>query len=148
NQMERALRERENRFRRLADYAPMMIWMTGTDKLCKWVNKPWLKFTGRSIDQELGNGWTEGLHPQDRDRCVEIFVRAFESRRPFTVECRFRRHDNQWRWIHDTGVPLYQENGTFDGYIGSCIDITAMKQTEQELERHRKDLRTMASELM
>jgi PAS domain S-box-containing protein len=129
---EQSLRESEARFRHLADNAPVLIWVSGPDKKCTWFNKPWLEFTGRSIEQELGDGWTEGVHPKDIDRCLRTCVIAFNARKLFTMEYRLRRADGQYRWVLDTGVPQFA-GSEFTGYIGSCIDITERKQAETEL---------------
>src|SRR5216110_911842 len=128
---EEALRESEARFRTVADAAPVMIWMSGTDKLCNFFNKGWLEFTGRAIDQELGSGWTEGVHAEDRHRCVGVYKRAFDARKPFTMEYRLRRSDGEYRWVLDNGTPRFAPDGTFLGYIGSCIDITERKQAQE-----------------
>lgn len=120
-------------FQTLVDYAPVMIWISGTDKLCFYFNKPWLNFTGRALEQESGNGWAEGVHPEDFDRCLEIYVSHFDQRAPFQMEYRLKRHDGEWRWILDTGTAYYDENHEFQGYIGSCIDITDMHNANQDL---------------
>lgn len=120
-------------FQTLVDYAPVMIWISDTDKLCFYFNKPWLDFTGRTLKQEYGNGWTEGVHPEDFDRCLEIYASHFDQRAPFRMEYRLKRHDGAWRWILDTGAAYYDENREFQGYIGSCIDITEMHDSNQNL---------------
>jgi PAS domain S-box-containing protein len=125
-----ALREREARFRELADAAPVLVWTSGTDALCDFFNKPWLEFTGRTMEQELGHGWAEGVHPDDFDRCLEIYLSSFEAREPFRMEYRLRRADGEYRWVLDSGVPRFTESGTFTGFIGSCIDISDQKRTE------------------
>jgi two-component system, LuxR family, sensor kinase FixL len=125
-----ALRESESRFRAMADTAPVMIWMSGTDKLCTFFNKGWLGFTGRSLAQELGNGWAEGVHREDFDRCFEVYANSFDARQPFTMEYRLRRGDGQFRWVLDNGTPRLASDGNFLGYIGSCIDITERKQAQ------------------
>jgi PAS domain S-box-containing protein len=127
---EEALRASEEMFRILADTAPVMIWVSGPDKLCTFFNKPWLDFTGRAMGEGLGYGWAEGVHREDYDRCLEIYVKSFEAREPFKMEYRLRRHDGEYRWILDHGVPRYSPGGDFLGYIGSCIDITERKQVE------------------
>ena len=132
---EEILRASEERFRIMADTAPVMIWMAGTDKLCTFFNKPWLDFTGRSLEAEFGNGWTEGVHPEDLEHCVQTYVACFEARRPFGMDYRLRRHDGQYRWIFDQGVPRVSSRGTFLGYIGSCVDVTERKQAEAEREK-------------
>ena len=131
-QAEAALRESEERFRNMADTAPVMIWVSGLDKLCTFFNKRWLAFRGRTLEQELGKGWVEGVHPEDRDRCSAIFSSAFDSRRPFQKECRLRRADGEYRWVLDNGIPLYRA-GEFAGFIGSSIDITEQKLIEERL---------------
>jgi PAS domain S-box-containing protein len=127
---ESMLKESERRFRLTADAAPVMIWISGIDKLCTWFNKPWLDFVGRAMEQELGNGWSENVHRDDFDRCLRTYVDAFDARRPFSMEYRLRRHDGEYRWVLDNGIPLWEPAGEFAGYIGSCIDITERKQAE------------------
>jgi PAS domain S-box-containing protein len=134
---EEALLESEMRFRVVADAAPVMIWMSDTDKQGTFFNKGWLEFTGRSLDQELGEGWLKGVHPEDLAHCLDVCGAAFGRREPFTVEYRLRRKDGEYRWLIDTGTPRFESDGTFLGYIGSCIDITARKQAE--LQRQRQD---------
>lgn len=116
------------------DSAPVMIWVSGPDKLCTWFNQPWLEFTGRSLQQECGNGWVENVHPDDIDRCMAAYVSHFDRRIPFRIEYRLRRADGEYRWILDTGVPRFDGDGAFQGYIGSCIDINAIKQVELGLK--------------
>jgi PAS domain S-box-containing protein len=136
---ENALRESEARFRMMADTAPVMVWMSGIDMLCTFFNKPWIKFTGRTVEQELGNGWSQGVHPEDLPRCLETYVSNFKARRPFAMEYRLRNASGQYRWILDNGVPRYTEWG-FAGYIGSCLDITDRKQAELQLQQQRDEL--------
>ncbi len=131
--MTKALRESEERFRLMADSAPVLLWMAGTDTLCTFFNKPWLDFTGRTLEQEVGNGWTEGLHPDDFQRCLDMYLSAFEARRNFTMEYRLRRRDGEYRWVLGTGVPRFSPAGEFAGYIGSCVDITERKHAEERL---------------
>jgi len=137
---EAALRESEARFRIVADAAPVLIWMSGVDKLCTFFNKPWLEFTGRTIEQEMGNGWAEGVHPDDFQNCLKTYVEAFDARQPFVVQYRLRRHDGEYRWISDTGVPRYDAQKNFAGYIGSCVDITDRKVAEAEALQHQAQL--------
>ena len=139
-----ALRESETRFRTMADTAPVFIWMSGTDKLCTFLNKSWLDFTGRTLDQELGNGWAKGVHPDDRERCLATYADAFDARREFTMEYRLRRHDGEYRWVSDKGVPRRSAEGTFLGYIGCADDISARKEAELAAERHRAELAHVA----
>jgi PAS domain S-box-containing protein len=130
---EGALRESEERFRLMANDAPVMIWMTGTDKLCDYVNRSWLEFTGRPLAAELGKGWMELVHQEDRDRCLESYVQAFNLRKSFSMEYRLRRHDGESRWLLNSGVPRFNADGSFAGYIGSCIDVTDHKLAEEAL---------------
>jgi PAS domain S-box-containing protein len=132
-QTEEALRESEARFRLMADQAPVLIWISGPDKLCTWFNRPWLEFTGRTMEQELGNGWAMGVHPDDLTRCLDTYVHSFDAQKPFAMEYRLRRHDGEWRWLYDQGVPLRGTGEPLTGYIGSCIDITERKQLEKEV---------------
>src|SRR5436305_7771630 len=130
---EEELRESEERFRTVADAAPVLIWMAGVDKLCNFFNKPWLEFTGRTVEQEMGNGWTEGVHPDDLQRCLQTYTAAFDARAPFVMQYRLRRHDGEYRWLKDDGVPRYDTQKNFTGYIGSCVDITESISKEQAL---------------
>ena len=123
------------RFCEVMDAAPVMIWVSGTDKQCVWFNQPWLAFTGREMQQELGSGWSEGVHPEDFDRCLETYVSHFDARKEFRMEYRLRRYDQTYRWIDDTGIPRYARDGSFLGYIGSCTDIHEYRETQSELRR-------------
>ena len=123
------------RFCEVMDAAPVMIWVSGTDKQCVWFNQPWLAFTGREMQQELGSGWSEGVHPEDFDRCLETYVSHFDARKEFRMEYRLRRYDQTYRWIDDTGIPRYARDGSFLGYIGSCTDIHEYRGTQSELRR-------------
>jgi PAS domain S-box-containing protein len=131
-QAERALRESEQRFRVITDASPIMVWMAGTDKLCYYFNKGWLDFVGRTLEQESGNGWTENVHPEDFDHCLEIYVSNFDARRPFEMEYRMRHHTGQYRWILDRAVPRYAPDGTFEGYVGGCLDIHDQKEAGEK----------------
>ena len=138
---EATLRESEERFRLMADTAPALIWMSGTDKLCIYFNKPWLDFTGRSMEKELGNGWAEGVHPEDLQRCLDTYTQSFDRREKFRMEYRLRRHDGEFRWIFDIGVPRFNQDGSFAGYIGILVDITDRKEGEQRLHEMNRELR-------
>jgi PAS domain S-box-containing protein len=131
--IEDGLRESQQRFQTMADTAPVMIWMSETDKLCTFFNKQWLEFTGRTLDQERGEGWSESVHPNDLEHCLRTRVSSFEARLPFSVEYRLRRANGNYAWIFDTGVPRQTPAGEFAGYIGSCIDITDKIRAEQGL---------------
>jgi PAS domain S-box-containing protein len=146
---EATLRESEERFRIVADAAPILIWMSDTDKLCTFFNKHWLEFTGRSLEQEMGNGWREGVHPNDLQR-LDTYKAAYDARKPLVMQYRLRRNDGEYRWISDHGVPRYDADGTFAGYIGSCVDVTDLITKEQALHdsNERIDLATKAAGLI
>jgi PAS domain S-box-containing protein len=122
----------EQWFRRMADAAPVLIWICGTDKFRTWFNKPWLDFVGRAMEQELAYGWAENVHPEDRDRCLETFDTGIDARRPFTMEYRLKRYDQEYRWVLDNGIPFDGPGGEFTGYIGFCVDITDQRLAEEE----------------
>jgi PAS domain S-box-containing protein len=129
------------RFRALADTVPIMIWISGADKLCTWFNQQWLSFVGRTLDQELGNGWIEEVHADDVAHCFDTYVQAFDARLPFTRSYRLKRGDGEDRWVLDKAIPLFAPGGHFTGYMGCCIDITEQKQVEEALREadRRKD---------
>lgn len=135
-QAQRRSKESEERFRLVADTAPVLIWMSDTDKLCNYFNKPWLEFTGRSFEAEQGNGWAEGVHPDDRQRCIDTYMQAFDRREEFRMNYRMRRHDGEYRWILDVGVPRFDQVGTFLGYIGVGLDETDRKLAEDVRSRY------------
>lgn len=120
------------RFCEAMDAAPVMIWLAGKDKGCLWFNRPWLTFTGRRMAQEVGDGWSEGVHHDDFDRCTKVYFSHFDARKDFRMQYRLRRHDGAYRWIDDTGIPRFARDGTFLGYIGSCIDIHEHREIESE----------------
>jgi len=140
------LAESATLFRQIADSAPVLIWLSGTDALCTWFNKPWIDFRGRTLEEEMGNGWAEGVHKEDFDRCLEIYLGNFEKRTPFEMEYRLQRADGEYRWLLDHGVPRYTDTGLFLGFIGSCVDITdvaAMKQAwdiQQDISKRLGEL--------
>ncbi|MBE9198788.1 MULTISPECIES: PAS domain S-box protein [unclassified Nodularia (in: cyanobacteria)] len=134
-QVEAALRESEALFRQMADTSPTLIWMSDTSSLCCYFNQPWLEFTGRTMEQEMGQGWAKGVHPEDSQRCFETYINAFNARQEFRMEYRLKHCDGKYRWILDIGIPRFTSEGIFLGYIGSCIDISDRKQVEVERER-------------
>ncbi|MET0660169.1 MAG: PAS domain S-box protein, partial [Steroidobacteraceae bacterium] len=148
---EAAVRASEARFRTMADQAPVLIWIADSAGRCTWFNRPWTEFTGRSMELDLGVGWMDGLHADDRERIAAHDARASDSREAFVWEYRLRRHDGEYRWLLDHGVPLLDDDGRFSGFIGSCIDITERRQMEEALREadRRKDefLATLAHEL-
>ena len=133
---EEAVRESEERFRLVADTAPVLMWMSGTDKLCTYFNKPWLDFTGRSLEQELGNAWADGVHPEDLHRCLDTYTQFFDRRENFKREYRLRRYDGEYRWVLDMGVPRFNQDRSFAGYIGIGIDVTERRRAEEARFRH------------
>ncbi|CAN1210602.1 histidine kinase [Tumidithrix helvetica PCC 7403] len=143
-QAELAVQESEARFRYLADHAPVLIWMSGLDTLCFHFNKTWLDFTGRTMEQEFGNGWTEGVHPDDFQFCLDVYSTSFEMRQSFEMEYRLRRFDGEYRWLLDTGIPRFDADGEFLGYIGSCLDISDRKQAEQEILENQRFIQKIA----
>ncbi|HSE86704.1 MAG TPA: PAS domain S-box protein, partial [Candidatus Binatia bacterium] len=146
-QAELELRESELRFRKMADTAPVLIWTSGRDKLCEFFNQKWLDFTGRTLEEERGNSWTAGVHPEDLQHCLDVYHSSFDARKPFEMEYRLRRHDGEYRWILDRGVPRYDPKEKFAGYIGSCIDITDLKRTQQRNEELVHNLGDRVKEL-
>ncbi len=123
----------DERFRLLADHAPVMLWMSGLDGSCEFFNSTWLRFTGRSLEEERGTGWAEGVHASDFQDCMDTYLKAFVARAAFRMEYRLRRADGQYRWILDQGTPRYGPSGSFEGFIGSCVDITDMKEAAEAL---------------
>lgn len=118
----------------LIEQAPILIWRANADALCDYFNERWLAFRGRNIEQEYGNGWAEGVHPDDFDRCLGIFQGSFKKREIFEMEYRLMRYDGIYRWIFDRGVPFQKDNGEFAGYIGSCIDVTERVEAQAALK--------------
>ncbi len=120
----------------IVEHSPVMIWRSGLDAKCDYFNDTWLRFTGRVLAQEVGDGWSEGIHQDDFDRCLEIYLGHFERREPFEMEYRLRRHDGVHRYIFDRGVPNYDDTGSFAGFIGSCVDIHDRRMAEEAKERY------------
>lgn len=131
---EEALRESEMRFHRMADHAPALIWLADTRNMGVWYNKHWLDYTGRRMEQEVGFGWLDGMHPDDRERSAAYCQASFDARKKFEMEFRLRRADGSYGWIADVGVPRFDDSGEFLGYIGYCWDINARKATEASLQ--------------
>jgi len=144
---EAALRESEQRFRATANAAPVLIWMSGRDRLSTWFNQRWLDFVGREMEQELGDGWCDNLHPADFDRTLDTYHAAFDARRPYEVEFRLQRDDGAWRWVLERGVPNFGPSGEFEGYIGTGIDITEHRETVEQLRESRARFKTLAESL-
>ncbi len=143
---EAALRESEGRFREIADAAPVLIWISDTTKACTWFNHAWLAFTGRTLEEEYGYGWAEGVHPDDFDRCVATYNEAFDNRAPFRMDYRLRRHDGSYRVFDDAGVPRFAEDGAFLGYIGACTDVTEARNAEQAVREANETLEHRVAE--
>jgi len=137
---EELLEESESRFRIMADGAPVLLWMAGQDGNCTFFNQSWLAFTGRTLEMEYGVGWAAGVHAEDFQRCMTVYMDAFVERRDFRMEYRLRRSDGQFRWILDTGRPRFASDGSFEGYIGSCIDITELRESSAALRRLNDEL--------
>jgi PAS domain S-box-containing protein len=145
-QAEAALRASEARFRTMADAAPVLVWMAGPDMGCTYCNQDWLDFTGRTLDQECGDGWAESVHPDDYARWVATYQTAFAARQPFEMEYRLRRADGAYRWVLDRGVPLAESGERCDGYIGGAIDITERKAAETVLQHAQEKLERRVQE--
>ncbi len=152
---EAALRESEERFRLVASSAPVTIWMSDVNNNCIYVNERWIEFTGRPLEAQLGNGWIESIHPEDAGRCLDTFMKAVERREPLRAEYRLRRYDGEYFWMLDSGVPRFNADGSFAGYIGSAIDMTEIKLAEEVLstvsqrliEAHEEERAWIAREL-
>jgi PAS domain S-box-containing protein len=128
----------------LVEQAPILIWRADMSAACDYFNERWLSFTGRTMDQERGSGWAEGVHPDDYARCLEIYLAAFRGRDAFEMRYRLKRHDGTYRWIFDRGVPMIRPDGEFAGYIGSCVDITSQVEAELALEAaHQAEVRRL-----
>jgi len=127
------------RFRKLADYAPVLIWISDSSGKCTYFNERWLKFRGRTLEEEYGMGWTQGLHPDDKKSTIKDYLEAFEKRDSFELEYRLQSKANEYHWFYDIGSPVYDEVGNFTGYIGSCIDITERKKSKERVERSERE---------
>ena len=141
------LRESEARFRTMADTAPVLIWTASQDAMRDWFNRPWLEFTGRTIEEELGSGWAEGVHPADSQRCLDAYHAAFERREAFRMEYRLRRHDGEYRWVLEHGVPRVTPAGALAGYIGSCMDMQEQIEQRHAIEESAAQLEEITAEL-
>jgi PAS domain S-box-containing protein len=125
----------EAEYRTIVEQAPIMIWRAKTDARCDYFNERWLSFTGRTLQDELGDGWSNGVHPDDRERCLKIYKHSFNRREPFEIEYRLRRYDGEYRWVLDTGAPIHDEFGAFSGFVGSCVDVTDRVEARATLAR-------------
>jgi PAS domain S-box-containing protein len=136
--LEASLAESEARFRVIAEKSPVMIWRTDASGRCDYVNQTWIEFRGGSGDQAFTDLWADGLHPDDRDRCLAGYRDAFDRREPFERVYRRLRKDGQYRWISDLGTPYRDPKGAFLGYLGSCVDITERIELETSLQQQRE----------
>ncbi|MEQ8172317.1 MAG: response regulator [Candidatus Eremiobacterota bacterium] len=131
----------------MADASPVMIWLSGADKSCTYFNKRWLDFRGKTMEEEKHNGWLEGLYPEDVTPCMEAYRKAFNEKKDLAIEYRLKRFDNHYRWVLETGNPYFDSDGSFAGYIGSCIDITERKQMEEKLESSLREKEILLKEI-
>jgi PAS domain S-box-containing protein len=140
---EEALKESEERFRNMADYAPVMVWVSDPNASGSFLSKSWYEFTGQTPETGLGFGWVNAVHPDDRAYAHDTFVTANEKREPFRFEYRLRRHDDEYRWVIDSAAPRFGPQGNFLGYTGSVLDITERKRAEDKSNEllHRLDER-------
>ena len=142
--MARALTPTE--YRLLAEHSPVMVWRAGLDASCDYFNDTWLAFTGRTLAQEMGNGWANGVHPEDFDRCLKHYLDHFNRREAFEMEYRLRRHDGEYRWIFDRGVPFTDDRGAFAGFIGSCVDVDERRRMQDAREQRDQEQIALARE--
>jgi two-component system CheB/CheR fusion protein len=138
---ENDLKASQQHFAAVSNQSPVLVWMSGLDKGCNWFNDTWLKFTGRTMEQEQGSGWAKGVHPDDFDRCLKTYSEAFDKREPFSMIYRLKRADGEYRWLTDDGSARYGDNQEFLGYIGFCLDITGHKEVENNLQAREKKCR-------
>ncbi len=134
------LRESRQLFQTVATVSPALFWIAGVGRRSSWFNEPWLAFTGRTLEQELGDGWAAGVHPDDLEKCLALYTESFEARRPFSLQYRLCRHDGEYRWLLDEGRPYTTSDGVFAGFIGSCSDVTFLKESEEKCQEHRRKL--------
>ncbi len=134
-------------YRALVEYSSMMIWRSGLDARCDFFNETWLAFTGRSMEQEVGDGWAEGVHPEDLEGCVNFYLESFHSRRAFEMEYRLRRYDGLYRWVFDRGTPHFGDDGVFKGFLGTCIDVDDRRRAQVEREQHHQETLALYHEL-
>ena len=146
-QTEFELREREVQYRNLADSGLALIWTTGTDGLSTYFNKPWLDFTGRTLEQELGIGWLEGVHPLDKEPCLTTCKYCLDNRAKFDLEFRLRHVSGEYRWFRNIGTPNYNSTGEFIGYIGYCFDITQQKEAKESLRESEYEFHMLAESM-
>jgi len=143
---EEEAQRKEEQFRKLTESSPVLIWMSDKEGMCIYFNKQWLNFRGRTMEQEKGTGWSEGIHPDDKNNTLEIYHSAFNKRESFEIEYRMLNRNNEYRWIYDKGAPMYNNTGKFLGYIGSCIDISKRKKAEKQLEESEAKFRKLFRE--
>ena len=140
-------RESEGLFRLVADRLPLLVWISDSDRRCTYFNKPWLDFTGRPLESEIGDGWADGVHAADLQQCLDTYTRAFDRREPFIMEYRLRRHDGEYRWVLDNAAPLFDADRSFAGYIGACFDVTEFRHAQAERNVANDRLRRKEMEL-
>jgi len=128
-----------NEYALLVENSPVLIWRSGLDASCDYFNETWLAFTGRTVEQEMGSGWTQGVHPDDLERCVNHYLQHFERRETFEMEYRLRRHDGEYRWIFDRGAPFKDDRGAFAGFIGSCVDVDERRKAQDAREQRDRE---------
>ena len=133
-------------YRLLAEHSPVLVWRSGLDASCDYFNETWLAFTGRTLEQEMGDGWTKGVHPEDFERCLAHYLEHFGRREPFEMEYRLRRHDGEYRWIFDRGVPFTDATGSFAGFIGSCVDVDERRKKQDAREQRDQEQLALARE--
>ena len=122
-------------YRNIVEQAPLMIWRANAEAKCDYFNERWLAFTGRTLQEEVGDGWAKGVHADDLDRCMRIYHDAFSRRDAFEMEYRLRRYDGEYRWVLDRGAPIHDGNGRFVGFTGSCVDVTDRVEARAALAR-------------